>query len=71
MNGSGLFTAVAGVPGLVPDQHLRPRQGLELREQGRLITLDRDHQMPSGDGEQLGMPGLGMQRVRDDQDVFE
>jgi hypothetical protein len=57
---AGLLTTVTSLAGLNPDRDLSPGQALELGEQGGLVTLDRDHQMPAVRGEQFGVPGLGV-----------
>lgn len=70
-DGAGFPAAVTVVAGLVPDRDLRPGQRLELREQGRLVALDRDQQVgtPRGDLGRVG--GLGMQRVGSEDRVLQ
>ncbi len=57
--GAGLRAAVTPLLGAVPEADLRPRQGLELLEQGGLVRLHRDHQVRTPGGDLVGVADLG------------
>ncbi len=56
------------VAGAVTDRDLRPRQCFELGEQDGLVTLGLQQQVRSAAGDMLGMAGLGVHGVGDEQD---
>ncbi|MFE9190296.1 hypothetical protein ACFYL6_11855 [Micromonospora sp. NPDC007208] len=51
---------------LVTGWDLMPRQRFELRVQGRLVSLRRDHEVPTPGGDGAGVPGLRVESIRDD-----
>jgi hypothetical protein len=60
---------VTGLAGLVTDRDLRPGQGFELGEQPRLVALGGDQQVSTSAGDLVGVAGLGMQCVSDEDQV--
>lgn len=67
----GFPAAVAAVAGLVPDRDLSPGQRGELGEQRRSVALDRDQQVRAPRGDLVGVAGLGMERVGDEDQVLQ
>ena len=69
LEGAGLTAAVAGVAAPVTDGDLRPGKALELVEQGGLVAFDLDGQVAASDRDLVGVAGLGVQGVSDEQDT--
>ncbi|MFI6782835.1 hypothetical protein [Micromonospora sp. NPDC050276] len=62
---------MASLAGLGSDRDLHPGMGYELGVRARLVGLNHNHQTRAGGGEQVDVTGLGVQRIRDDQNILQ